>query len=148
MCHIQAVFHTPGKCHSLRPKHCRIRFLAHATIMADARKNPKHCYRIRSVVGGFQNTFLDPTGAAKIFRTLEVLGSFEKCTLLFRKSRHKKNLESTSEYGFFPRFGEKWRPSEYANASYPGLSFHPPGSAPIGGVKEGEFRDWTKPRAK
>jgi len=29
------------------------------------------------------------------------------CMLSCRKSRHKLNLESTSKYGFFPRFGEK-----------------------------------------
>ena len=27
------------------------------------------------------------------------------CILLFRKSRHKGNLESTSKYDFFPDFG-------------------------------------------
>ena len=27
------------------------------------------------------------------------------CILSFRKSRHKPNLESTSKYGFSPRFG-------------------------------------------
>ena len=32
--------------------------------------------------------------------------------------------------------------SEHAHASYPGLFFRP-GSAPIWGVKKGEFRDWT-----
>ena len=32
---------------------------------------------------------------------------------------------------------------EHAHASYPGLSFRPPGSAPIWGGKKGEFRDWT-----
>ena len=130
MCHIQAVFHTPGKCHSLRPKHCRIRFLAHATIMANTRKKPKHCYRIQSVLGGFQNTFLDPTGAAKIFRTLEVLGSFEKCTLLFRKSHHKKNLESTSEYGFFPRFGGKMAAFCVCKCQLSWTLFSPPGFSP------------------
>ena len=33
--------------------------------------------------------------------------------------------------------------SEHAHASYPGLFFRPPGSAPIWGGKKGEFRDWT-----
>ena len=41
---------------------------------------------------------------------------------------------------FFPRFGGN---SEHAHASYPGLSFRPPGLAPILGGKKGEFRDWT-----
>ena len=32
---------------------------------------------------------------------------------------------------FFPRFGgKKWRHSEHAHASYPGLSFRPPGFSP------------------
>ena len=29
------------------------------------------------------------------------------CTLLFRKSRHKSNLEKTSKYGFSPDLGGK-----------------------------------------
>ena len=37
---------------------------------------------------------------------------------------------------FPPIWGEKWRRSEHAHASYPG-------SAPIWGGKKGEFRDWT-----
>ena len=59
------------------------------------------------------------------------------CILLFRKSRDKPNLKSTSKYGFTPIFfffwgggggGEgKWRCSEHAHASYPGLSFRPLG---------------------
>ena len=46
---------------------------------------------------------------------------------------------------FFPRFrGKKWRRSEHAHASYPGLFFRTPGSVPIWGGKKGEFRDWTR----
>ena len=66
------------------------------------------------------------------------------CILLFRKLRHKPNLESTSKYGFPPDFGGK-------NGGV--LSMHMqvildsssalPGSAPIWGEKKGEFRDWT-----
>ena len=67
------------------------------------------------------------------------------CKLSFRKSYHKPNLESTSKYGFFLIWGEKWRRSEHAHASYPVLSFRPPGFSPyIWGGKKGEFRDWTK----
>ena len=44
---------------------------------------------------------------------------------------------------FPPIWGEKWRRSEHAHASYPGLFFARPGSAPIWGGKKGEFRDWT-----
>ena len=52
------------------------------------------------------------------------------CILSFRKSRNKPNLESTSKYGFSPDWGEKWRRSEHAHASYLGLSFCPPGFSP------------------
>ena len=55
------------------------------------------------------------------------------CILSFRKSRHKPNVENATKYGFFPRFGgKKWRRSEHAHASYPGLFFRPPG--PLYGV--------------
>jgi len=44
------------------------------------------------------------------------------CMLLFRKSRHQPNLESTSKYVFSPDLGgKKWRRSEDVHASYPGL---------------------------
>ena len=52
------------------------------------------------------------------------------------QSRHKRNLKSTSKYGFSPDLGEK------NCASYPGLSFRPPGFK--WGGKKGEFRDWTR----
>ena len=46
---------------------------------------------------------------------------------------------------FSPDLGGKWRRSEHAHVSYPGLFFRPPaGSAPIWGGKKGEFRDWTR----
>ena len=61
--------------------------------------------------------------------------------LSFRKSHNKSNLESTSKYGFSPIWGKKWRRAEHAHASYPGLSFRPPGfRVPIGGVGGGERR--------
>ena len=38
---------------------------------------------------------------------------------------------------FFPLFGwKKWRRSEHAHASHPGLSFRPPGFSPYMGRKE------------
>ena len=38
---------------------------------------------------------------------------------------------------FFPRFGgKKWRRSEHAHASYPGLFFRPPGFSPYMGREE------------
>ena len=69
------------------------------------------------------------------------------CILLFRKSRHKPNLESTSKYGFPPDLGEKnggvlSMPMQVILVSLFACS----GSAPIGGEKNGEFRDWTKHR--
>ena len=67
------------------------------------------------------------------------------CILSFRKSRHNKpNLESTSKYGFSPDLGGKnggvlsMRMQVILDSS-----FVCPGSAPIWGGKEGEFRDWT-----
>ena len=67
------------------------------------------------------------------------------CILLFRKSRHKPNLENTSKYGFSPDLGGK-------NGGVLSMriqvildsSFVRPGSAPIRGGKKEEFRDWTK----
>ena len=66
------------------------------------------------------------------------------CILLFRKSRHKPNLESSSKYGFSPDLGGKnggvlnMRMQVILDSS-----FALPGSAPIRGGKKGEFRDWT-----
>ena len=66
------------------------------------------------------------------------------CILLFRKSRHKPNLERTSKYGFSPDLGGKnggvlsMRMQVILDSS-----FARPGSAPIRGGKKGEFRDWT-----
>ena len=37
---------------------------------------------------------------------------------------------------FPPIWGEKWRRSEHAHASYPGLFFRPPGFSPYMGRKE------------
>ena len=53
------------------------------------------------------------------------------CISLFRKSRHKPNLKSTSKYGLSPDLGGKWRRSEDAQASYPGLSFRLPWFSPF-----------------
>ena len=66
------------------------------------------------------------------------------CILSFRKSRHKPNLESTFKYGFSPYLGGK-------NGGVLSMRmqvildsfFARPGSAPIGGGKKGEFKDWT-----
>ncbi len=66
------------------------------------------------------------------------------CILLFRKSRHKPNLQNTTKYGFSLNLGEK-------NGGVLSMriqvildtSFARPGSAPIWGGKKEEFRDWT-----
>ena len=51
------------------------------------------------------------------------------------KSRCKPNLESTSKYDFFPRFGgKKWRRSEHTHASYSGLFFSPARVQPLYGA--------------
>ena len=66
------------------------------------------------------------------------------CILLFRKSRHKPNMESSSKYGFSPDLGGKnggvlsMRMQVILDSS-----FARPGSAPIWGGKKVEFRDWT-----
>ena len=63
------------------------------------------------------------------------------CILLFRKSSHKPNLESSIKYGDLG--AKKQRRSKHARASYLGLSFRPPGFSPyIRGRKKGKFRDW------
>ena len=65
--------------------------------------------------------------------------------LLFRKSRHKPNLESTSKYGFSldlrGKYGGVLTMRMQVILDSP---FARPGSAPIGDGKKGEFRDWTK----
>ena len=59
------------------------------------------------------------------------------CILSFRKSRHKPNPENTTKYGFSPDLGgNKWRRSEHAHASYPGLFFRPRGLSPYMGREE------------
>ena len=68
------------------------------------------------------------------------------CILLFKKSRHKRNLESTSKYGFSPNLGENnggvlsMRMQVILDSP-----FARPGSAPTVAGKKGEFRDWTSP---
>ena len=65
--------------------------------------------------------------------------------LLFKESHHKRNLESSSKYGFSPDLGGKnggvlsMRMQVILDSSFARL-----GSAPIGGGKKGEFRDWTR----
>ena len=66
------------------------------------------------------------------------------CILSFRKSRHKPNLENTSNM-VFPWFGGGGNGDVLSMRMQVILdsSFARPGSAPIWGGKKGEFRDWT-----
>ena len=49
----------------------------------------------------------------------------------------QKNATPVESGEYFPPFGgKKWRRSVHVHAR--------PGSAPIGGGKKGEFRDWTR----
>ena len=71
------------------------------------------------------------------------------CILSIRKSRNKPNLEVLPNM-VFPQFGrKKWRRSEHAHASYPGLSFRPPGFSPYVGreqrrVQGLDYLKWDK----
>ena len=69
------------------------------------------------------------------------------CILLFGKSRHKRNLKSTSKYGFFPDLGGKMA-AFWACACKLSWTLLSPARPPIGGGKKGEFRDWTSPLAE
>ena len=68
------------------------------------------------------------------------------CLYIIHKIAAQAKSETYFQIWFFPRFGgKKWRRSEHAHASYPGLFFRPPGFSPyIRGGKKGEFRDWTR----
>ena len=70
------------------------------------------------------------------------------CILLFRKSRHKPNLERTLIIVFFPDWGENGVVLSMRMQVILDSSFARPGSAPIRGGKKGEFRDWTKSGGK
>ena len=66
------------------------------------------------------------------------------CTLSFRKSRNKANLENSTKYGFSSDLGGKnggvlsMRMQVILDSC-----FARPGSAPVWDGKKGEFRDWT-----
>ena len=73
------------------------------------------------------------------------------CILSFRTSRHKPKLESTSKYGFPPNLSGEGRGEGGGGGGVLSMRlqvildslFARPGSAPIGGGKKGEFRDWS-----
>ena len=55
----------------------------------------------------------------------------------YQKIAPQAKSEKYFQIWFFPRFrGKKWRRSEHAHASYPGLFFRPPGFSPYMGREE------------
>ena len=66
------------------------------------------------------------------------------CMSSFRKSRHKRNLENTTKYGFSDLGGKNGSVLSMRMQVILDSSFARPGSAPIWGEKKGEFRDWTR----
>ena len=63
----------------------------------------------------------------------------QKLLLVFHHSEIAPQAKSGKYFQiwFFPRFGgKKWRRSEHAHASYPGLFFRPPGFSPYMGREE------------
>ena len=65
------------------------------------------------------------------------------CTLSFRKSRNKANLENTTKYGFSPDLGGKNGGVLSMRVQVILDSCARPSSAPVWDGKKGEFRDWT-----
>ena len=65
------------------------------------------------------------------------------CILLFRKSRHKPNLESIAKYGFPPIWGKNSGVLSMRMQVIMDSILARPGSAPIGGGEKREFRDST-----
>ena len=65
------------------------------------------------------------------------------CILLFRKLRHKQNVESTSKYGFPPIWGKNGGVLSMRMQVILDSRFARTGSAPVRGGKKEEFRDWT-----
>ena len=68
---------------------------------------------------------------------------------VFNQSRQKPNLERTSKYGFPPIWGKNGGVLSMRMQVILDSRFARPNSAPIGGGKKEEFRDWTswKPKA-
>ena len=57
--------------------------------------------------------------------------------IIIQKIAPQAKSEKYFQIWFFPRFGgKKWRRSEHAHASYPGLFFRPPGFSPYMGREE------------
>ena len=59
------------------------------------------------------------------------------CILVIQKIAPQAKSGKYYQIWFFPRFGgKKWRRSEHAHASYPGLFFRLPGFSPYMGREE------------
>ena len=59
------------------------------------------------------------------------------CTLFIQKIAPQSESGNVLPNMVFPPiWGEKWRRSEHAHASYPGLFFRPPGFSPYKGREE------------
>ena len=57
--------------------------------------------------------------------------------IIIQKIAPQTKYEKYFQIWFFPRFGgKKWRSSEHAHASYPGLFFRPPAFSPYMGREE------------
>ena len=70
-----------------------------------------------------------------VFNQLEC----RNCSLyiIMQKIAPQAKSEKYFQIWFFPRFGgKKWRRSEHAHVSYPGLFFRPPGFSPYMGREE------------
>jgi len=87
---------------------------------------------------------------AHLHKLAQALSSLSRCFqlllvyYLFSEIALQTKSGKYFQIWFFPRFGgKKWRNSEHAHASHPGLSPRPPGFSPYIGGKKGEFRDWT-----
>ena len=75
----------------------------------------------------------------------------QKLLLVFHHSEIAPQAKSGKYFQiwFFPRFGgKKWRRSEHAHASYPGLFFRPPGFSPYMGREERGVQGLDYPRSR
>jgi len=80
---------------------------------------------------------------AHLHKLAQALSSLSRCFqlllvyYLFSEIALQTKSGKYFQIWFFPRFGgKKWRNYEHAHASYPGLSFRPPGFSPYMGREE------------
>ena len=60
----------------------------------------------------------------------------QKLMLVYYHSENRATKKVFPNMAFPPIWGQKWRRSEHAHASYPGLFFRPPGLSPYMGREE------------